>query len=115
MPFLDLFFILAKLLFELVDDLVDGSHEVFRLVVGDEIVLMLGGDLKVDARLGFVGEIDNDFDSSEAVENPRQFFRLGGNFLLRSFAQLTMPGGNFDLHQPIPHCLVPGTQAAKRR
>jgi hypothetical protein len=102
MPVLDLFFVLAKLLFYFSDGRVNRTHEVIRLIVGHEIVLVFGGDLEVDAWFGLVGEIHNHVDGSQPIVNPREFFDLRGDLFLRRVAELTMPGGNFDLHQLTP-------------
>ena len=115
MPILDLFFVFAKLLFEFADGRIDGTHQVFRLVVGDKIVLVLGGDLEIDSRRRFIGQIDNHFDGGQSIVNPRQFFDFRGDLFLRCFAELTMPSGNFDLHQPTPValCQLPGRRPGR--
>ena len=50
-----------------------------------------------------IGQIDDHFDRRQPIENPQQLLRLGRNLLLRRIAQMTMPGGNLNLHQSIPN------------
>ena len=52
MPLLDALFIPPQLLFDLADGRFQGPQQVLALLVGHEIVLMLGGNLQIDLRLG---------------------------------------------------------------
>ncbi len=105
MPLLNFLFVFAKLLLQFVDSRVNGPHQVVRLVMGHKIVLVLGGNLEVDAGCGFIRQIDDHFDGSQPVVKPRQFFRFRSDFVLRCFAELTVSGGNLDLHQRVPVAL----------
>ncbi len=70
MPLLDFFLVLAKLLLHPVHDGVDRTHQTFRLVVGDKVVLVLGGNVQIDPRIGFIRQIDDEFDGGKPIENP---------------------------------------------
>ena len=106
MPLLDLFFVLAKLLLQPVDHRVHRTHQIVGLVVGHEIVLVLGRDLHVDPRRGLIGQIDDDFDGGEPIENPQQLFRLGRNLAPATRRSVDHAGWK-SVSAPIyPRCLV---------
>ena len=85
-------------LLDLFQGRLDDADEAVPLLVGHEIVLVLGGDLQVDLRLLGIAEIDDDFNGHQAVENPPQFLGLGSQFGLGRLGQMPMPGGNAQLH-----------------
>ena len=66
-------------------------------------VLVLCGDLAVDLRIRRILDVDRQFDGRDAVENPQELLGLGGDILLRGFAQMPMPRRNLNLHRLRPH------------
>ena len=70
-PLLDLLFVLAQLLFQPMNHRIHRTHQIVRLIVRHEIVLVLGRHLGVDPRRIRIGQIDDDFDRRQPIEYPQ--------------------------------------------
>ncbi|ADB17102.1 hypothetical protein Psta_2433 [Pirellula staleyi DSM 6068] len=96
-------FVFAKLCFHLIDYAVECRKGSIRLADSNQVVVMLERHtqfyptrlMMFDAMLG----IDSHVDAGNAIEKSPHHFDFFSDTLLRSFAQMTMTGGNVDLHR----------------
>lgn len=98
-PLDGLLLVFTQLLFQSVDHLVQGSHEIIRLMVGYEIVLVLGGYLQIDSRLRRIRQIDNYLNCCKTLKRFQQLLNFCGDPFLRLLAQVPVPRGNLNLHE----------------
>ena len=95
---LNFFFVFSQLLLEFVDHAVQGGHQARGLFGGDEVVFMFGRNAHVDARILLVFEVHSDVDGRKSLKKPRELLHFGRDFGTRGIAQVTVSGGNADLH-----------------
>ena len=86
MALLDPFLVFAELLFQPMEDRVDRSHQIVRLIMRDEIVLVLGGQFGVNIRGIRVLQINRQLDRGDPIEDPQEFLGLGRDVLLGRIA-----------------------------
>ncbi len=74
MLLLDSLLVLSQLLLYFLRRRLERFHQVVRLLVGNEIVLMFGRRLDVDLGRLLIAQVDNNLDGREAFEKAAQFF-----------------------------------------
>lgn len=97
--FLNLLFVLTQLHFNLVNHAVDGCHQIRRLFLRDEVVLVLRIDAQLHVSIIFMLKVDGQFDFHHPIEEPDQLFQLCSELFLGRFAQLAVACRDLGLHR----------------
>ena len=88
---LDLLFVFAELLLQLLDGYVDRSPQATRLVVRREIVLVLCRYLDVDAGIVGLLQVDNHLNRRQSFENATELLNLRAELFPCRFAEMSVP------------------------